>query len=352
MTEAAIYLGTEDWEAAADTAGPDAVVLELPHSPETPSAETPNRPPKVTPEEAAFLLARGPYMGRLAAEYTRLRYALDNPDFEIPDYAIESIRHAINRREIELANFEDGWQWSAAEGDNQEPEASVELIERHPDLQEPSLKGLQDLEPPVPNPPAVKSDETRPTTGRTILPSAQVTWLVDESLPLRRLSIEPQFVAGLSAQEQAYMAALNAAEDLDEFTTDIKQRSLGDEDFDAFAFGLVQKVRTFRPSPSQPAPQESSNRSAARREVAAVLTNLIDPDAEPLPWQEEALCAQTDPEAFFPEKGGSTREAKRVCNKCEVRGDCLSYSLTHEERFGIWGGLSERERRRLRRSVR
>jgi WhiB family redox-sensing transcriptional regulator len=68
-----------------------------------------------------------------------------------------------------------------------------------------------------------------------------------------------------------------------------------------------------------------------------------------LSWQERALCAQTDPEAFFPEKGGSTREAKRVCMSCEVRAECLEYALAHDERFGIWGGLSERERRRLKR---
>jgi WhiB family redox-sensing transcriptional regulator len=66
-------------------------------------------------------------------------------------------------------------------------------------------------------------------------------------------------------------------------------------------------------------------------------------------WQERALCAQTDPEAFFPEKGGSTREAKRICSGCEVRSECLEYALEHDERFGIWGGLSERERRRLKR---
>lgn len=68
-------------------------------------------------------------------------------------------------------------------------------------------------------------------------------------------------------------------------------------------------------------------------------------------WQERALCAQTDPEAFFPEKGGSTREAKRICMGCEVRDDCLEYALAHDERFGIWGGLSERERRRLKRGI-
>ena len=68
-------------------------------------------------------------------------------------------------------------------------------------------------------------------------------------------------------------------------------------------------------------------------------------------WQERALCSQTDPEAFFPEKGGSTREAKRICSRCEVKGECLEYALGHDERFGIWGGLSERERRRLKRRV-
>lgn len=69
----------------------------------------------------------------------------------------------------------------------------------------------------------------------------------------------------------------------------------------------------------------------------------------PLAWQAQALCAQTDPEAFFPEKGGSTREAKNVCARCEVKAECLQYALENDERFGIWGGLSERERRRLKR---
>jgi WhiB family redox-sensing transcriptional regulator len=65
-------------------------------------------------------------------------------------------------------------------------------------------------------------------------------------------------------------------------------------------------------------------------------------------WRLDALCAETDPEAFFPEKGGSTREAKRVCTGCAVRAECLEFALGNDERFGIWGGLSERERRRLR----
>ena len=68
----------------------------------------------------------------------------------------------------------------------------------------------------------------------------------------------------------------------------------------------------------------------------------------PLAWQSDSLCAQTDPEAFFPEKGGSTRDAKKICGSCEVRARCLEYALENDERFGIWGGLSERERRKLR----
>ena len=76
---------------------------------------------------------------------------------------------------------------------------------------------------------------------------------------------------------------------------------------------------------------------------------MLTPD-DPL-WQEKALCAQTDPEAFFPEKGGSTREAKRICLGCEVKDACLDYALANDERFGIWGGLSERERRCLKRGI-
>ncbi len=78
------------------------------------------------------------------------------------------------------------------------------------------------------------------------------------------------------------------------------------------------------------------------------LVDMLDDDGL-LAWQDRALCAQTDPEAFFPEKGGSTREAKRVCTSCEVRSECLEYALGNDERFGIWGGLSERERRKLKR---
>ncbi len=84
--------------------------------------------------------------------------------------------------------------------------------------------------------------------------------------------------------------------------------------------------------------------------MSEILRLVANEEVDEMGWQEKALCAQTDPEAFFPEKGGSTREAKKVCLSCEVRSECLDYALKNDERFGIWGGLSERERRRIRRS--
>lgn len=68
-------------------------------------------------------------------------------------------------------------------------------------------------------------------------------------------------------------------------------------------------------------------------------------------WATDALCAQTDPEAWFPEKGGSTKRAKAVCGRCPVTAACLEYALTHDDLAGIWGGLSQRERRKLRRAA-
>lgn len=66
-------------------------------------------------------------------------------------------------------------------------------------------------------------------------------------------------------------------------------------------------------------------------------------------WQDEANCLGVDPDLFFPGQGGSTREAKEVCRGCPVRLQCLEFAIDNGEKFGIWGGLSERERRKLRR---
>jgi WhiB family transcriptional regulator, redox-sensing transcriptional regulator len=90
----------------------------------------------------------------------------------------------------------------------------------------------------------------------------------------------------------------------------------------------------------------------ARAEVAAALFELMSAIAGPEgDWRADALCAETDPELFFPDKGGSTRQAKAVCGRCEVRPECLGEALRNGERFGIWGGVSERERRKLEKGL-
>ena len=104
-------------------------------------------------------------------------------------------------------------------------------------------------------------------------------------------------------------------------------------------------------APLSPAVGAVHSQHEGSREARLLEAEMLETDAEELSWQERALCAQTDPEAFFPEKGGSTREAKRVCLTCDVRGECLDYALANDERFGIWGGLSERERRKLKKSA-
>ncbi|MFC9361671.1 WhiB family transcriptional regulator [Rhodococcus sp. NPDC057014] len=82
------------------------------------------------------------------------------------------------------------------------------------------------------------------------------------------------------------------------------------------------------------------------------MSEMTDTDTRPRmaldapQWRDFALCRVTDPEAFFPETGENGRPAKRVCAGCEVRDDCLAEALAHDERFGIWGGLTAAERRK------
>lgn len=64
-------------------------------------------------------------------------------------------------------------------------------------------------------------------------------------------------------------------------------------------------------------------------------------------WVQFANCASTDPDLFVLEHGGSSTAAKRICAVCPVRKRCLQEALDTDEEFGIWGGLSRGERRRL-----
>ena len=77
----------------------------------------------------------------------------------------------------------------------------------------------------------------------------------------------------------------------------------------------------------------------------ALLVDRLDGE---LAWQDEANCKGAKADLFFPERGASTRTAKGICRECQVRLDCLEFAITTSEKFGIWGGMSERERRRVR----
>jgi WhiB family transcriptional regulator, redox-sensing transcriptional regulator len=68
-------------------------------------------------------------------------------------------------------------------------------------------------------------------------------------------------------------------------------------------------------------------------------------------WAARALCVGFDPEAFFPPRDAPATEARAICAACPVRGQCLAYAVTADERFGIWGGLDPRQRHAVRRRL-
>ncbi|AKJ72237.1 putative WhiB family transcriptional regulator [Tsukamurella phage TPA4] len=87
-------------------------------------------------------------------------------------------------------------------------------------------------------------------------------------------------------------------------------------------------------------------RQAEYRRVQRTLVEVFTPrpDRE---WHDLGLCREVDPDLWFPERGGSTRDAKRICRRCPVQEKCLQQALDAGERFGVWGGVSERERRQM-----
>ena len=71
-------------------------------------------------------------------------------------------------------------------------------------------------------------------------------------------------------------------------------------------------------------------------------------DGADMAWQDFANCRGAEPDLFFPERGASTRTAKGICRECTVQDECLEFAIVSSEKFGIWGALSERERRKIR----
>lgn len=90
--------------------------------------------------------------------------------------------------------------------------------------------------------------------------------------------------------------------------------------------------------------RQPGERSTGRPPIPSLdeLAEVLDLDG--LGWQDSALCAQTDPEVFFPALGSPGRDAKRVCRLCPVRAECLEYAIETRQAHGIWGGTSEKQR--------
>lgn len=78
--------------------------------------------------------------------------------------------------------------------------------------------------------------------------------------------------------------------------------------------------------------------------------SVVDREDAARSWMVDAACVGVDPDLFFPEPGASVQEAKAVCAGCPVREECLDYAMSHHENWGIWGGVTARERARMRRT--
>lgn len=70
---------------------------------------------------------------------------------------------------------------------------------------------------------------------------------------------------------------------------------------------------------------------------------------QPLAWADHGSCTNADPDLFFPQPGADTSYARSICRACPVRLHCLDYALESGQKHGIWGGMTESQRRRLRR---
>ena len=86
-------------------------------------------------------------------------------------------------------------------------------------------------------------------------------------------------------------------------------------------------------------------KALAEDKLKSYIKEMADGELE---WHQEAVCAQTDPEIFFPEGNASLKDAINICKTCPVATQCLEYAMKNTEVYGIWGGTTARQRTRLR----
>lgn len=105
-------------------------------------------------------------------------------------------------------------------------------------------------------------------------------------------------------------------------------------------------TRKRKPKTTEQASGGATTNGKSRQPTPKKLPNWL---GGPQPWAEFAKCSEEEnPDIFFPPQGGSVKAGKLICSLCEVRQECLDFALEHDERFGVWGGLSERERRTIK----
>ena len=89
----------------------------------------------------------------------------------------------------------------------------------------------------------------------------------------------------------------------------------------------------------------------AMRELDFDVRDLPDQVSPPDHWQELSACYGLDPEIFFPTTEDEASLALSYCGVCQVREVCLAWAVRNGERYGVWGGTTEQQRRRLIRQV-
>ena len=103
------------------------------------------------------------------------------------------------------------------------------------------------------------------------------------------------------------------------------------------------------PAPEEPSRRKERQRADKSKLFTGVFEAMLGHCADNEDWRPDARCAEQPSLTFYIPKGGLTAAAKFICSTCTVQDECLVTALENHEAWGVWGGLSERERRKIER---